>query len=297
MAGTDWGYFDYLKAAFNLKCHIPLLGHMPANKLILAGFVILGIGNPGFLLLGLAYEVAYLLLVSGNSRFQNLVKGQRLLELSEKQSGQSQEMLERLDPEVRLRYERLLQRCRTALQSEQDAQGSTEFTGLKAEGINQLLGIYLKMLNLKSRISQSVMRTRREELEADIKALTAKIAREAKDSPVFRTLQGTLSIQKSRLDNYDRNVDRINFAEAELDRIEKQVSLIAEEVTVGKNAEQWSRTLDDVVQSIQGTTQWMADNSEILESADIPAAPVNLMKMPAPAAPKQPAQAVKQKTT
>ena len=83
-----------------------------------------------------------------------------------------------------------------------------------------------------------------------------------------RTLQGTLDIQKARLDNYNKNLDRIRFAEAELDRIEKQVSLIAEEVVVGKNAEHWSRILDGVVQSIQGTTQWMADNSEILESVD-----------------------------
>lgn len=268
MAGTELGYWDYVKAAFHLKARIPLLGHMPVNKLALAGFAILGLGNPGFLLLGIGYEAAYLLFLSGNRRFQNTVRGERLLQLSRQESGQEEKILAQLDVQSRARYDQLVQRCRGAMQADREMAGAESFAGIKAEGINQLLLIYLKMLNLRNRILQSISRTRREELETDIKSLTQRLAQETGGSPVARTLQGTLDIQKARLDNYTKNLDRIRFAEAELDRIEKQVSLIAEEVVVGKNAEQWSRILDGVVQSIQGTTQWMADNSEILESVD-----------------------------
>ena len=51
---------------------------MPINKMILAGFGILGFGHPGFWLLGLAYETSYLLTIPGNVRFQNVIKGRLL---------------------------------------------------------------------------------------------------------------------------------------------------------------------------------------------------------------------------
>jgi hypothetical protein len=41
-------YLDYLKAAFYWKVRLGGLGYLPMNILILIGFGILGIGNPGF---------------------------------------------------------------------------------------------------------------------------------------------------------------------------------------------------------------------------------------------------------
>ena len=79
MVKNNLGFFDYLKAAFSWPVYVSGLGRMPLNYLILAGFAILGLGNPGFWLLGLAYEVGYLLFMAGSNRFQKLVQGDLLL--------------------------------------------------------------------------------------------------------------------------------------------------------------------------------------------------------------------------
>ena len=283
MAGEPLTYWEYLKAAFNLKAPLPLLGYMPANKLALAGFAILGFGNPGFWLLGAAFEVAYLMFLSGNQRFQNLVRGQRLAEIREASSGREQEMLGRLDKNARGRYQRLVDRCRAILHAEDGGAAAEGLTGLKSEGLSQLLAIHLRLLNMQCRIRDTLAATRQDDLEEDIGSLEAKVAKEPEDSPVHRALQGTLDIQRARLENLNKSAASLKFIETELDRIEKQVSLISEEIAVSKNPEQISLSLDGVVQSIQGTTKWISDNSVLLDAVNAPSEPASLIS----AAPRQ----------
>ena len=63
------GFWGFVKAAFGLRSHVPLLGSLPLNKLALVGFGILGLGHPGFWLLGLAFEAAYVDL--GDAEFKS----------------------------------------------------------------------------------------------------------------------------------------------------------------------------------------------------------------------------------
>jgi len=282
MAGDRLGYWDYVKAAFHWKTPLALLGSVPLNKLLLAGFAILGFGNPGFWLLGLGYEAAYLLFLSGSPRFQNLVKGLRLVEAKQTWGEKEQDMLNRLDKNGQQRYFNLLERCRKIMQAEQGFEGTADLVRLKLEGLNQLLLIYVKLLGLQGRINETLAKTRQADLEADIKSLTAKLEREPESSPVHRALRGTLEIQQARLENLTKSRENLKFTETELDRIEKQVSLIAEEVAISKNPEQLSLSLDGVVKSIQGTTKWMADNSELFEAMDVPSAPVDLIRGASP---------------
>ena len=82
-------FLDYVKAAFHLKVPLRALGALPLNKLLLAGFAVLTLGHPGFLFLGLAYETAYLMGLSGNKRFQRLVQGRRHLALKDSEASQT----------------------------------------------------------------------------------------------------------------------------------------------------------------------------------------------------------------
>ena len=77
------GYFDYVKKAFWRKVDVRGLGALPLNPMALAAFAVLGMANPGFWLLGAAYEVAYLALRSSSARFQKLIDGERLLAAQE----------------------------------------------------------------------------------------------------------------------------------------------------------------------------------------------------------------------
>jgi len=277
MPEENLNFWDYIKAAFRWKAAVPLLGHLPLNKFILAGFAILGFSHPGFWLLGVGCEAAYLLLLAGNPRFQNLVRGMRKAEIRQTWSQREAGMLDQLDRQSRQRYTNLVDRCRSVVQADELPEIGSTIAGLKSEGLNQLLLIFLKLLCLRCRILDTLAKTDKQELEADILSLNEKIAKEAETSSVRRALQGTLEIQKTRIDNLDKSRDNLKFTETELDRIEKQVCLLIEEMAVSRNPEQWSLTLDGVVKSLQGTSKWMSDNSTLFETIDRPAAPVDLI--------------------
>ena len=94
------------------------------------------------------------------------------------------------------------------------------------------------------------------------------MAKEPETSPVYRSLKGTLDIQNRRLENRNRAEESLKVAENELDRIEKQVTLITEETTVSSDPEVLSVRLDGVIQSLQGTTQWMSEHGEFFSSLE-----------------------------
>ena len=71
-------FWDYVRSAFNRRPSVRGLGEVPWNKIVLAALAILGIGNPGFWLLGLGGELFYLYVMATNPRFQTLVRAEKL---------------------------------------------------------------------------------------------------------------------------------------------------------------------------------------------------------------------------
>lgn len=259
MALPQLGYWDYLKAAFNLRVRLPLLGHMPLNWLALGGFSILGFGHPGFWLLGLGYEAAYLLWLTGSNRFQALVRGERLLEKQEDWEDHERRQMAELDRPSQDRYRQLIMRCENIMQ----ARKANGFGAMEMDDLHQVRPAFLQLLGLRQRIQQLLISTRPADLEEDIKKIQQRMEASAPDSPVARALEGTLKIQQARLENLRRSMESLQYTNTELERVEKQLSLIAEEVTISRNPEAWAQSVDNVMETIQGTTKWMSDHSDL----------------------------------
>ena len=277
MVKETLGYLDYLKAAFYWKVKLAGLGYLPLNILLLIGFAILGLGNPGFWLLGFAYEIGYLLLLTGSRRFQKLVKGTLLEQNKNAWVEKQSQLLTNLDKTSQERYHNLVVACQGIIQN---TEGSLEVEGLRSGELNQLLWIFLRLLDSQRRISQTLSQTSREGLEKEIKNITEKLAKESEKSPVFRSLQGTLEIQKRRLDNFLKAEESFKVAESELDRIEKQVTLITEETSVSGTPEVLSGRLEGVMESLQGTTKWMTEHGEFFGAMEHEPAPADLLALP-----------------
>ena len=268
MAKEDLSFKDYLKAAFNLKVRIPGLGFLSFNKLILVGFGILGIGHPGFWFLGLAYESAYLLSLSGNERFQKLARAMQEEQVKQGWSMNEQAILSSLDKTSQERYNNLRNICWEIEHSGEKASVLERIEELKIEGLNQLLRIFLRLLVSRRDTFEIIRKTSQIDLEKDIENLKKKMERIDQNSTIFRSLKGTVEIQEKRLDNLIKARENLKVTEAELDRIEKQVSLISEETALSKNPDLLSVRLDSVVQSLQGTTKWMSEHAEFFSSLD-----------------------------
>lgn len=286
-ADQQLGYFDYLKAAFRHRYRVPLLGKMPLNPMALAALAVLGIANPGFWFLGAALEIGYLGVLSSSTGFQKLVQGERLLSRQHGFEGTVQAALAALSPVSRVRYGRLLGECGRILGIATAGGQEGTISDMRAGGLNQLLWLFLRLLGSREMIGGNIGQVDRAEVEEELAQVRERLGKAEKDSALGRSLQATLEIQQKRLENLDKARSSLEVIDAELDRIEQQVSLIREESAVSGGPEFISARLDAVTNTIGETSRWMEQNAEILgsfggEEPDLAALPRLPSVMPAP---------------
>jgi hypothetical protein len=261
-------FWEYVREAFHRRVKVPLLGQMPANKMALGTFAVLGLANPGFWLLGAALEVSYLFLLAGSERFQKVVDGERLLQVQEAWRDKVHRGVNQLSPAGRQRYRHLLAQCRRILGISEtlgsDSLGN--FRDLRARSLNQLLSIFLKLLTSRELIVTNVQELDRAGLDQETQELERRIESLQTGSPLRRSLEGTLEIHRRRLDNWSRAGQSLKVIDAELERIEKQVELVREESAVGQSPEFLSSRLDAVASTMSETNRWMEQQADLFGS-------------------------------
>lgn len=268
MAGEPMSYGELLRVAFGRKLPIPFLGRLPVNKMLLAVVGVAGLANPGFWLLGLAAELLYVFGLASNGRFQKLVQAERLMERQQAWADQLRASVERLRPESRDRYRRLVDSCRLILGMSEALQMESlgDFRDLRGQSLNQLLAIFLRLLLSREVITANLKSTERKTLEAEIERLEQRLADAGAETALARSLQGTLAIQQQRLANRARAEESLAVVDAELERIEQQVALLHEQGAVTGRPEALSSSLDAVAATMSETSRWMEDNAELLGS-------------------------------
>lgn len=260
-------FWNYLKDAFKRKVPVPLLGPMPVNQMALGVFAVLGLANPGFWFLGAAGELAYLFATASNPRYQKLVQGERLLAVQRDWEERVARAVTSLRPENRHRYQRLLEQMRRILGISESLSDASlgNFRDLRARSLNQLLGIYLRLLTSSEVIADNVRGLDRAKVETEIANLEKRLAA-ARDDALRRSLEGTIAIQRKRLENLARAGSSLEVIAAELRRIEQQVELIREESAVTRKPAELSTRLDAVTSAMTETTRWMDEHRDFLSS-------------------------------
>ncbi len=301
MAGESLSYLDYVRAAWRYRPRLGWLGHMPVNHMTLVVVGLLGVVNPGFWLLGVAGELAYLGFLSSSASFQKLVQGERLLERQVGWDEKVRQVAAALSPDSQARYRRLLAQCGLILgMSEKAAVESLgSLNNLRAGGLNQLLWLFLRLLSSRELIIANLAQVDRAGVEADVAKLKDRLATTPADTPLARSLQATLDIQSKRLDNLNRARSSQDVLDAELERIEQQVRLVREETAVAGGPEVLSDRLDAVTSTMAETSRWMDQHAELFGSlatddADVASLP-RLPDAPVQPAPPPPPPRAKQK--
>ncbi|MEM7051263.1 MAG: hypothetical protein AAF604_16455 [Acidobacteriota bacterium] len=272
MSQQPLGFADYLKAAFLRRVDVPLLGPMPVNLMAVGVIGVLGLANPGFWLLGAAAELAFVTATASSERFQKLVQGERLMQKKKQFDHKVQVSMNRLSPRGRKRYRTLLDQCRQIL-GISESLGSDNLGGnlrdLRSRNLNQLLGIFLRLLVSREILLQNLRNVDSSSLEKKIAELEKRLADagEEGDPALRRSLEGTLEIQQKRLDNLERASANLEVIDAELLRIEQQVQLIREESAVSGGPEALSDRLDTVTSTMTETARWMDEHRDILGPA------------------------------
>ncbi len=284
MATEPLAYWDFVKAAFSRPLRVPLLGAMPVNQMGLLAFALLGFVNPGFWLLGAAMELGFLGMRSASQRFQKLVEGERLLARQRGWEAGVQRAFGQLPAAAQLRYQALLKRCGQILGITTPVDSTGMLSDLRAGTLNQLLWLFLRLLSSRELIISTLNQVMEGELEHEAARLEERLAGAEAGSPLARSLQATLEIQKKRLDNLATARTNLAVVEAELERIEQQVRLIGEESAVAGGPDFLSARLDAVSSTLLETSRWMDQHAEFFRSlgGEEEAVPAVLPRLPEP---------------
>jgi len=266
------GFLDYVKAAFHLRPRIPGLGHVPANYLALAGFMVLGLANPGFWFLGAALEMGYLVTLGTHPRFQRLVQGWGAQEDQKTAQAKREDLLYRLDPSDRRRYLDLENRCEWILAGGAPSMpDAPPVSGpFVRHDFDQLLALHYRLLIAQEMLLRDARQPGlRKDLQQQHDRLAARLKEKALDDQLRRTLEATHGLLERRIQILETADAKLQHVEAELDRIEQQVALIAQESSSAlRDPDALSKRIDAMTEGLGEATKWIRDLQGPLAEAE-----------------------------
>jgi len=256
------GFTDYLKSAFSAR---PWGMPLPPNWVMLAGFGMLTFVNPGFLVIGVGCELAYLFGLSTNARFQNYVnaiaQSQEQLTANQRLAG----MISKLWPEGKKRFYQLQERCESVLEFYTHflSVGSDIASG-HSQSLNKFAWIFLQLLMTKQAISRIIKENAyTNDLKEELESVKEEIAKTGTSPDLKKSLESKKEIIEQRLEVLKQAEDKLRFIDTELDRIEQQVELIREQAVISKDSQALSTRIDLVSSSLGETTDWIKQQQSI----------------------------------
>ena len=253
---------SYLWAAFTAR---PFGMPIPPNLFGLAAFGLLGaFVNPGFLLLGLGLEVAYLYGLSSSERFRKAVDAS----------------LQKEDP-VDQRYNQQLAQLtplQLARQRQSEARSREIFATLNAspmlathaDSLSQLVWLHLRLLVARQAIANVVATADEESTRLDAQEAQIVSRLEATDlSPELRrSLEQQKSVIDQRQEAHANAKRRQEHVDAELARIDQQIALIREQALLASDDDQVGASLDALAASFNEANRWLSSQRDLLGSMD-----------------------------
>lgn len=218
-------------------------------------------GRPEFVLpIVAAGEIAYLGFLGTNARFQNVLRGKGLLEADAEESEQRTEeklrsLLSFVSPEDGESFYALRDRCAglTHLQNKMAAAGDKGSQKFRAESLDKLLWLHLKLLHHKAGISRFLVATDRDKLARDLLKTEADLEK-AKAANRTHRLTGSigekLATLKDRLTNYDEATENWEIVHAEIEKSEQKINHICEVGMTSRDPSALSHQIDGISDSI-----------------------------------------------
>ena len=258
-------FWDYVRSAFNAR---PMGMFVPPNWIGLGVFGFLGLLNPGFWIIGLGLELAYLGRLATDSRFQRLVEGERLLGERRRWQERLADLIRELPAEDQQRYRALERRCGNIL--EQQLRGATLAPALEeqGEGLGKLVWIYLRLLLTRESIKKIIQESSGSQedaarMEERIEKLQLQLKQPAIGEDLRKSLTAQCEILQQRVEKKREAVEKLAFLDAELTRIQEQVELLREQAVLSTDPEAVSQRIDQITTTLGGTSQWIRDQQQI----------------------------------
>ncbi len=273
-------FWKCLAAAFSAR---PFGMFVPPNWIALSAIGLLGLRNPGFWLIGVGLELAYLFSLATNKKFQDWV-ARRGSAGSDKAFQEKQDaLIARLSDTDQARYVAFVSRCRTILDQFSQLDSSGAAAQVQAEGLGKLTWVYLRLLLARRamlRVLKDPSTSETEELQVRLDRVKARLDEKTMDEDLRKSLGSQAEILAQRVNQRSEGRDKLEFLEAEILRIQEQVELLREQSALGADADGLSRRLDEITGSLGGATEWIADQQKVYGQLD------DLLDEPPPLTPR-----------
>jgi hypothetical protein len=255
----------YIKEAFLAPVRVPLLGGVPVNALACLGLAILGFGNPGFWLLGIGAEVAYLTGLATNRRFRRWVEAKGRTVTEHNAAAQLAAVLARLGPVYQRTFgalEEKLQKVRETYRVNliEDVIADTNLAAL-----DRLREIYARLLLARQQLEQREAEDDPAALRREVAGLEAELADAAMPPSLRRSKTATLEILERRLRALQAREAAQEEVASDLRRIESQfdlaldnVSMVTKPPTISMDIELSSHVLDPGAYDFEATRRPIA---------------------------------------
>jgi hypothetical protein len=274
------GIKDTIRAAFHAR---PMGMWVPPNWVGLGLFALLGCVNPGFWVLGLGLEIAYLYGVGTHPRFRRVVEASLQGRAENLWTEKLERLVADLDPEDQRRYRALENRCRAILRQQSGASTPTALSA-QGDGLRRLSWIYLRLLLTRESITRALRESTgpggpSESLEDRIGHLENRLKGAGLSDELRKSLAGQIEILKQRQEKQREAREKLAFLEAELIRIQEQAELVREQAVLTTSPEVVSQRIDQISETLGGTTQWIQEQQRIYGSVE------DLLEEPPPLSP------------
>lgn len=235
---------------------------IPPNWFVLAAAGLLGhFISPGFWLLGAGIELAYLLLLASNHRFQLWVDSGGAADSSD--SGRHyQQLFDSLDDDGQRSQQAVEQRAREIL-------GYLRAKPVLASHIStveQLVWLNLRLLVAGRGLKQLAEHAEQERdpLRAKELLLQRSLADPELNPELRRSLEQQQAVIDARQHAHSEASRRYQHVEAEIERIDQQLALIGEQALLMTDESGIGQALDALTSAFDETSRWLGSNSELL---------------------------------
>lgn len=277
----------YVWRAFNAR---PLGMPIPPNWIGLAAFGLMGAFlSPGFWVLGAGLELAYLWTTSSNARFRATVDADRLgpghaqrIEDSA-EDARYRELLGQLDAKAQARQQAVEARAREILRR---LRGDS-LMGTHADSVEQLVWLHLRLLTARAAIGHVVDTAHAEAdaLQRQEDALRARLDDASISPDLRRSLEQQVAVIDQRQAAHAAAGERLEHVDAELARIDQQISLIREQSLLATDADGVVHSLNALASSFDDANRWLErqrDLAGILSGPEPVRLPKRVLQGPPP---------------
>jgi hypothetical protein len=253
---------SYLMAAFNAK---PFGMPIPPNWFGLAAFGLLGVFlTPGFWLLGAGLEVAYLAALSGSKRFRNVVDAESMQkhQIEDPIDRRYRDFLDKLAPSEQRRHQQVEARAREILMTLK----ASPMMSTHADSLEQLVWLHLRLLAARQAIARVVQTAQQEraQLAAQEEQIRKRLTSTDISAELRRSLEQQVAVIDQRQEAHTNADNRLEHVEAELSRIDQQISLIREQALLATDEGSIGSSLDALAASFNEANRWLNNQRDLL---------------------------------